>query len=59
MSEMEREELATRVKAMTEEEIDIVLDNIPVEILADRLLMRVDELVNFKKRVMNFMKENL
>lgn len=37
ITKMEREELATRVKAMDPEELEIVLDNIPVELCIERI----------------------
>lgn len=37
ITKMEREELATRIKAMDPEELEIVLDNIPVELCIERI----------------------
>ena len=37
LTELEKEELATRVRAMTEEEMMVALDNIPVELCIQRI----------------------
>lgn len=58
MSKMERDEFITRVKAMDEEEIDIVLDNIPIEKLTNKLSIRVSNLVAFRNGFIKFINEN-
>lgn len=42
LSEMAKEELVSRVKGMTTEEIDVFLENIPVQYIATHLCCRVN-----------------
>ena len=43
LTELEKEELATRVRAMTEEEMLVALDNIPVELCIQRIVKELDK----------------
>ena len=51
MTHMEKEELSRRVKAMSREELEIVLDSIPVELCLMRIEREFDKLKAFKDSV--------
>lgn len=42
LSEMAKEEIANRTKGMTTEELDVTLENIPVQYIAAHLCCRVN-----------------
>ena len=51
MTHMEKEELTRRVKAMSREELEIVLDSIPVELCLMRIEREFDKLKAFEDSV--------
>lgn len=44
MNVAEKKELVTRVKGMSEEELRVVLENIPVDLCLDRVATELDRL---------------
>ena len=55
MTQMERDELAARIKGMSQEELKIVLDCIPVEMCLTRVAKEIDKLQAFKNSINNAM----
>lgn len=51
MTHMEKEELSRRVKAMSREELEIVLNNIPIELCLMRIEREFDRLKAFEDSV--------
>ena len=51
MTHMEKEELSRRVKAMSREELEIVLNSIPVELCLTRIEREFDKLKAFEDSV--------
>ena len=51
MTHMEKEELSRRVKAMSREELEVVLNNIPVELCLMRIEREFDKLKAFEDSV--------
>lgn len=51
MTEMEIQELTTRIKALSTEELAIVANTIPVELCIQRVLAEISELREFKESV--------
>lgn len=51
MTHMEKEELARRVKAMSREELEVVLDSIPVELCLMKIEREFDRLKAFEDSV--------
>ena len=58
LQRMEREELAARARAMTPDEIEIFLDNIPIEMCTARIQKELDRVKTYEemfKDAMNMM----
>lgn len=51
MTHMEKEELTRRVKAMSREELEVVLNNIPIELCLMRIEREFDRLKAFEDSV--------
>ena len=51
MTHMEKEELSRRVKAMSREELEVVLNNIPIELCLMRIEREFDKLKAFEDSV--------
>ena len=51
MTHMEKEELSRRIKAMSREELEVVLNNIPVELCLMRIEREFDKLKAFEDSV--------
>lgn len=51
MTHMEKEELSRRVKAMSREELEVVLDSIPVELCLMKIEREFDRLKAFEDSV--------
>lgn len=51
MTHMEKEELTRRVKAMSREELEVVLNNIPIELCLMRIEREFDKLKAFEDSV--------
>ena len=51
MTHMEKEELSRRVKAMSREELEVVLNNIPIELCLMRIEREFDRLKAFEDSV--------
>ena len=51
MTHMEKEELSRRVKAMSREELEVVLNNIPIELCLMRIEREFDKLKVFEDSV--------
>lgn len=51
MTHMEKEELSRRIKAMSREELEVVLDNIPVELCLMKIEREFDRLKAFEDSV--------
>lgn len=51
MTHMEKEELTRRVKAMSREELEVVLDNIPIELCLMKIEREFDRLKAFEDSV--------
>ena len=51
MTHMEKEELSRRVKAMSREELEVVLNNIPIELCLMRIEQEFDRLKAFEDSV--------
>lgn len=48
MTTAEKEELVTRVKAMDPEELELIMDTIPLEMCLNRIKKEIDRVNNFQ-----------
>ena len=51
MTKLERDELVSRIKGMSKEELEIVVDCLPVEMCLNRIAKEIDKAQTFEKRV--------